>query len=93
MIFYNYPNWNVNANLRGTYRSKYGLFDSNGNSYLDNYDQFVDPYTVWDFAINKTFMENYTVGFGIDNIFGFTDSQNISNIAGRIIYGTINIKF
>lgn len=92
-VFYEFPEWDLDANIRGTYRSKYGLFDTNGNNYLDKYDDFVDGYTVWDVAINKTIYENYQFGFGIDNLLGFTDTQNISNISGRIIYGTLNIQF
>ncbi|PHS67959.1 MAG: TonB-dependent receptor [Flavobacterium sp.] len=92
-LFYTIPIWNMDTNIRGTYRSKYGLLDSNGNSYLDTYDDFVDGYTIIDFAINKTFYKNYQLGFGIDNLFDFTDTQNISNIAGRIIYGKFNIQF
>ena len=92
-IFYTIPKWNLDTNIRTTYRSKYGLFDTNGNGYLDNYDNFVNGYTIIDFAINKTFYDNYLIGFGIDNIFNFTDTQNISNIAGRIIYGKLNIQF
>ncbi len=92
-IFYDVKKWNMDANLRGTYRSKFGLFDTNGNTYLDKYDNFVDGYTIWDVAINKTFYKNYQLGLGMDNVFGFTDSQNISNIPGRIIYGKLNIQF
>ncbi len=91
-LFYNIEKWKTNANIRSTYRSKYGLFDTNSNLYLDSYDDFVAAYTIWDIAINKTLYKNYVVGFGIDNIFGFTDPQNISNIAGRIIYGKLNIQ-
>ncbi|WP_298782252.1 TonB-dependent receptor [uncultured Polaribacter sp.] len=92
-IFYDIPEWNLNANLRGTYRSKYGLFDSNANAYLDNYDAFVNGYSIWDFAINKTFDKKYQLSFGVDNLFNFTDTQNISNIAGSIMYTKINIQF
>lgn len=92
-VFYVFPKLNLDANIRGTYRSKYGLFDTNGNNYLDSYDDFVDGYTVIDFAINKRFFNDYTLGFGVDNLFNFTDTQNISNIAGRIIYGKLNIQF
>ena len=92
-VYYSIPAWNVDTNLRATYRSKYGLYDTNGNTYLDNYDDFVNSYTIWDFAINKTLYKNYQLGVGIDNIFGFTDSQNISNISGRIIYTKLNIQF
>lgn len=92
-IFYTIPNWNLDTNLRTTYRSKFGLFDTNGNTYLDQYDDFVNGYAIWDFAINKTIYKQYQLGFGIDNIFNFNDPQNISNIAGSIIYGTFNFNF
>ena len=92
-IFYTLEKWNASANIRGTYRSKYGLLDTNGNTYLDEYDTFVDGYSVWDVAINKTFYNNYTLSLGVDNALDFTDTQNISNIPGRIVYGKLNINF
>ena len=92
-LFYTYPKWNANANLRATYRSRFGLLDSNGNSYLDEYDEFVDGYTIVDLAINKTLFKNYELGVGIDNLLDFTDPQNLTNIPGRLIYGTLSIKF
>lgn len=92
-IFYTIPEWNLDTNLRTTYRSKFGLFNTNGNTYLDKYDEFVNGYTIWDFAVNKTIYKQYQLGFGIDNIFNFNDPQNISNIAGSIIYGTFNFNF
>jgi len=98
-VFYTLEKYNINTNIRATYRSKYGLFDTNSNNYLDTYDNFVEAYTIWNWAINKTFNKNLEVGFGIDNIFDFTDppesggdSVFIGNIPGRIIYGNINIK-
>lgn len=101
-LFYEFKKLDMNANLRGVYRSKYGLFDTNGteNGYIDKYDDFVEGYSTWDFALNKTFYKNYEIGFGVDNIFDFTDwpqSANdqvfIANIPGRLFYGTLNFKF
>ena len=92
-IFYEFTKWNLDTNIRGTYRSKYGLYDTNSNSYLDAYDEFVSGYSIWDFAINKTLYKNYKIGFGIDNVLGFTDTQNINNISGRLFYTTLNIQF
>lgn len=92
-VFYNIPKWSVNTNLRGVYRSKYGIYDTNGNNFLDTYDDFISGYSIWNWAINKTFYKNYQLGFGVDNFMGFTDTQNISNIAGRIVYGKLNIQF
>ena len=99
-IFYTHQKLKFNTNLRGTYRSKYGLFDTNNNQYLDTYDDFVEAYTIWNWAVNKTINKNFELGFGIDNIFDFTDvptSENdfvfIGNIPGRIIYTNLNIQF
>lgn len=94
-IFYDIQKWNLDTNIRGTYRSKYAQFDSNGTikGYIDVYDEFVAGYTIWDFAVNKTIYKNYKLGFGIDNMFNFKDPQTITNIAGRMIYGTLNINF
>lgn len=92
-VFYTVPKWGMDANVRGTYRSKYGLFDTNGNDYLDSYDDFVNGYGIVDLAFNKTFYKNYQIGVGIDNILDFTDPQNISNIPGRIFYTKLNIIF
>ncbi|NNK86817.1 MAG: TonB-dependent receptor [Flavobacteriaceae bacterium] len=92
-LFYKIEKWDANFNIRGVYRSKFGLFDTNGNAYLDTYDDFVDGYSIWDLAINKTFYKNYELGLGMDNVLDFTDPQNISNIPGRIIYGTLTVNF
>ena len=92
-VFYSFEKWKADVNMRATYRSRFGLIDTNFNNYLDAYDTFVDGYSIWDIAFNKTIQDAYQVGLGVDNIFGFTDTQNITNIPGRIIYGKLNINF
>lgn len=92
-VFYNFPLLKVTTNIRATYRSKYGIIDSNSNGYLDDYDDFVDGYAIVDWAVNKTFYSHFNLGFGINNMFDFTDPQSINNIPGRLIYGKLNYKF
>ena len=77
--------------MRATYRSKYGLSDTNGNGYLDNYDTFVDGYAIVDFAVNKVLYKNITLGAGIDNLLNFTDTQNVTNIPGRLYFAKLNL--
>ena len=89
---YTNPIKNLNANIRVTYRSRYGLFDNNDNSYLDQFDRFVSGYTLWDFAANKRWNKHLRMGIGIDDLFNFTDPVNISNIPGRIYYGKLTFK-
>ncbi|MDT7832312.1 TonB-dependent receptor [Flavobacteriaceae bacterium S356] len=91
-VFYAIPKWNLDANIRATYRSKYGLFDTNGNEYLDTLDSFVEGYAIIDVAVNKTLFKNYQFSLGSDNLLGFTNTQ-VTNIPGRIIYGKLNIQF
>jgi len=92
-LFYNIPSLKLDANLRTVYRSRFGLMDTNGNTYIDKFDDFVAGYFIVDFAINKNLFKNYQIGFGIDNLLGFTDPQNLNNIPGRILYGKLNIQF
>ena len=92
-LSYSFEKSNLASNIRATYRSKFGLYDNNGNGYLDAYDTFVSGYSIFDFAINKTIFEHYKLGFGMDNFLEFNDPQNISNIAGRIVYGNAIINF
>ena len=90
-VFYNLPQYKADVNMRATYRSKYGLSDTNGNGYLDNYDTFVDGYAIVDFAVNKALYKNITLGAGIDNLLNFTDTQNVTNIPGRLYFAKLNL--
>lgn len=87
------PFINCDFNLRGTFRSKYGLFDSNNNNYLDTYDVFVGAYSIWDFALSKDVLGKFRIALGMDNVFNFTDAENISNIPGRSLYSKISFSF
>jgi outer membrane receptor for ferrienterochelin and colicins len=91
-VFYNIPQWKLSTNFRVVYRSKFGLFDSNGNGYLDDFDTFVEGNAVVNLAFNKTLFDNYKLGIGADNLFNFTDAPNIPNVPGRIIYATLNFQ-
>ena len=91
-VFYTLKKWDLDMNLRTTYRSKFGLFDTNSNGYLDTFDDFANGYAIIDIAFNKTLFKKYQLGFGFDNIFDFTDPQNANSIPGRILYTKLNIQ-
>ena len=82
---------NLSINLRSKYRTKYGLFDSNGNDFLDIYDEFVKGYLISDFALLKNINSALSLSLGADNLFNYKDSQNITNLPGRIVYVKINL--
>ena len=85
-IKYNNIDKNFSANLRFKYRSKYGLYDSNSNNYLDKYDKFVNGHLTGNVNINKIINSKLTLSVGIENIFNYLDSENISNLSGRIYF-------
>ncbi len=93
-IFYELPKWNSNINLRVNYRSTYGLFDSNGNAILDHFDtSFVTGYASVNLAASKTFLDAYTLQIGANNLFDYTDINNIPGLAGTQAYVKLNIQF
>ena len=83
-------NEKININTIITYRSKYALNDSNGNNILDNYDEFIDGYTLCDIGITHHTTSLQYIQLGVKNIFNFTNPEYISNISGRLYY--INLK-
>ena len=85
-INYNNLENNFSCNLRLIYRSKYGIYDSNSNNYLDKYDDFVNGHITTNISINKIINSSLTVSGGVENIFNYLDRQNISNLSGRIYF-------
>ena len=85
-INYNNLENNFSCNLRLRYRSKYGLYDSNSNNYLDKYDDFVNGHITTNISMNKIINSSLTVSGGVENIFNYLDRQNISNLSGRIYF-------
>jgi len=91
-VFYEHPEGNWDSSFRAVYRSKYGLFDTNGNDFLDNYDEFVCGYAIIDVSVRKTISENFLVSLGFDNVLNYTDRDNIPNLPGRISYLKLSIQ-
>lgn len=80
----------VNSNIN--YRGKYALNDTNGNDFLDKYDEFVKGYILCDLGFSYSLNSLRSIQIGSKNIFGFTNPENISNISGRIYYLNINLN-
>ena len=85
-INYNNLEKKFSANIRLRYRSKYGLFDSNSNNYLDKYDTFVKGHITANLSLNKKINSKTMISGGIENMFNYLDAENISSLSGRIYY-------
>ncbi|MGB5820247.1 MAG: TonB-dependent receptor [Saonia sp.] len=93
-VFYDIPQWDFNINVRVNYRSKYGLFDGNGNGIIDDFDTtFVDGYALTNLAFNKIFSDRYTLQLGANNLLDYKDEENIPGLAGIQVFTKINIQF
>jgi outer membrane receptor for ferrienterochelin and colicins len=92
-IFYKIPTLNIDTNFRLVYRSKYGLFDTNGNGLLDTDDtSFVDGFATANVAATKKFGDHFELQIGANNLFNYTDID-IPNINGIQLYTTLNYNF
>ncbi len=78
-VFYEIPEWDANANLRVTYRSRFGLTDRNGNDLLDEFDDsFTEGYALVNLAFGKTFFEHYQLQVGANNLLDFRGSNPLA---------------
>lgn len=93
MIFANQPVWKVDASLRAQFRSRFGFGDLNANQVLDIDEEYADGYMIWNLAAGKSVGKYVRLQAGVDNVFDYTDAQNLPFIAGRLIYGGLTVQF
>ena len=92
-VLYTIPTIKYAINLRIFYRSKYGIADSNNNQILDNYDAFVSDYFLTNLSISKDIQENLSLQIGANNLFNFTNPNEISNLSGRQLFARLHFNF
>jgi outer membrane receptor for ferrienterochelin and colicins len=92
-LYYTIPKFKTDFNLQVFYKSKYGLWDTNSNQILDKYDDFVDGYATANFSVTKRIKEKFSIQMGINNLFDFTNPQEISSISGRQIFGKLQFNY
>lgn len=92
-FLYTIPSIKTDINLRVFYRSKYGMFDTNGNQVLDKYDTFVNDYFITNLSASKYISDKVIFQAGANNLLDFTDPGQISNLAGRQLFARIQYNF
>lgn len=90
---YKIPSIKTDVNLRVLYRSKYGLFDTNGNGILDKYDNFIGDYFITNLAASKYITDKFMFQAGANNLFDYTDPGQIPSLSGRQLYARIQYNF
>tara|TARA_B100000941_G_scaffold165856_1_gene118064 strand:+ start:189 stop:2279 length:2091 start_codon:yes stop_codon:yes gene_type:complete len=90
-IYYNSNKFNMTT--RFLYKSKYALFDSNGNGLIDVYDDsFINGYVISNISIGKDLNEKINIQLGMNNLIDHTD-QNIPGLRGFSGFIKLNYQF
>jgi len=90
---YRIPRWKTEIHTRILYRSKYGVFDSNGNAILDRYDNFVQGYMLANLTLSQEITPKINLQLGVNNALNYTDATNIPNLPGRQWLARIHYQF
>ena len=106
-LFYDHKPSGWEGSLRVIYRGKYGIgdirgniqgeiippSDTNSNSILDVYDNFISGYALVNISAAKTIKSSLRFQVGLDNLFDYTDPVAIPNLPGRLYYVSVSYSF
>jgi outer membrane receptor for ferrienterochelin and colicins len=92
-VYYNWLAKKAYANLRINYRSKYALFDTNGNGLIDIYDDsFVEGFSTTNLTLGKTFFEDYELQLVGENLLN-NEQTGLLNMPGIRFTARIQYNF
>jgi outer membrane receptor for ferrienterochelin and colicins len=106
-FFYDHKPSGWEGSVRVIYRGKYGIgdirgniqgevippSDTNSNSILDVYDDFVPGYALVNLSVAKTIKNAFRFQLGVDNLFDYAEPVLIPNLPGRLYYGSVSYSF
>lgn len=72
-----------NLSFKIIYRGKYGLVDTNNNTYLDNYDDFIKGHFVVNLSFYKKLYSKLYLQVNFRNLLNYKDAENLVNNPGR----------
>ena len=79
--------------IRGTYKSKYGYADLNGNKILDDPSEYAPGYSLWHLTASQDLFDYFTLQIGVDNLFNYKSKQIRLVTSGRTFYGRIIFNY
>ena len=77
------------ANVRATYRSKWVVFDKDGNGIYNKQDEFAKGFVQLSSSIGTNLKYGFRIQAGADNILDHVDINNLPNAPGRTFFTTI----
>ena len=79
-------------NLRGTWRSRAGYGDRNGNLILDADEEYLPAYMLWNATASYALTDRLSLQSGIINLLGFTHPDRIPSLSGRQFFLSVNLS-
>lgn len=81
------------ANIRAAYRSKWVVFDKDGNGIYNKQDEFAEGFVQLGSSIGTNLKYGFRIQAGADNILDHVDVNNLPNAPGRTFFATIGYSF
>lgn len=80
----------LTLSVRGTWRSRYGYRDVDGNGVPNRDDERVPAYALWDATLTKgwaaPFGERVTLQLGVENVFDVVRPSLVPSMPGRLLF-------
>lgn len=82
----------MRVNLRGTWRSRAGYGDRNGNLILDDEEEYLPAYMLWNATASRSLTDRLSFQAGVLNLLGFTEPDRIPSLSGRQFFLSVNLS-
>lgn len=79
--------------LRNMYRSRWAVYDRDGNGIYNKQDEFANGFLLINTSAGKELENGIRIMAGVDNITNYTDTKNLPNMPGRTFYLSIGYTF
>jgi outer membrane receptor for ferrienterochelin and colicins len=87
------PNARWFVNMRALYRSKWVVFDKDGNGIYNRQDEFADGFVQLNLSAGYQLKNGLRFQVGTDNALNYTDAANLPNAPGRTFFAGVNWNF
>lgn len=86
------PHTSADVQLRGTWKSRYGFGDRNGNLILDADQEYVDGHTLWNVTVNQPLSRFAHLQVGLVNALDHINPDRIPSLSGRQVFAALTIN-
>jgi outer membrane receptor for ferrienterochelin and colicins len=90
-VFYENPGNRWFATTRFIYRSRWGTTDLDGNGIINRDDEFASGFLQVNVSGGMNFKKGIRVMAGVDNLFNYTDPENMPGVPGYNWYVTLSL--